>query len=219
MPPRARRVALALLVAAAPTALPRAALAAPCAAMKLSDYVALSDCTIGIFTFKGFDYDARTTGIDAMNITVTPVSGPGGVGFRFTFPDGELSSAGQARSLVIGFSAMDTSADPKIRAAMQTMQAQVTGSGVAEVVDPLPLSTRLQAGVTRLESEHVFPSPVHSVAFSARVTAETGVAVAGTSLLSAYTQTVKAVPEPSAAALVLGGALALAAARRRPRRR
>jgi hypothetical protein len=165
------------------------ALAGMCMPGTLADYLpggAMNGCTIGNYKVDVTSYGPGDTGIDASRIRVTPITGAPGL--QFTFPTGELTTAGANRSVSIEWTISDTASNASIRNAAQSMNASVTGAGRAEITNSqVALVTTLQAGIDHLSDGTKFPSPVNSVRFDSSIRVAMGIN-AGTATISSYKQ-------------------------------
>jgi hypothetical protein len=197
-----RIAALGLLLSAS------GAFAAPCAPGTWADYVALTDCTIGIFTLNNFTYTDTNTVLADTNIKVTPF----GLGLQFDITGYSVSGVGASKSVTLGW-AIGSGGVQLISAEHLSMTAERTGSGIDQVVDPLPISTYLDSGTTRLSDTKTFSPQVLTVSMSDQLKLDTGLANAGTAALTGFVVSFD-VPEPAAWTLLPFGLMALAIRRR-----
>ena len=189
------------------------AYAGACVPGTWADYTALTDCTIGVFTLSGFTYTDTNSVLADTNIKVTPFN----LGLKFALTDYSVSGVGASKSVTLNWSITSGGAQP-ILAEILDMAGTFTGSGIDQVVDPLPISTYLDSGTSRPSDTKKFSPAVFTVSVSDQVKLETGLANAGTATITGYTVTFD-VPEPGVWTLLPFGLLMVGAYRRCQRRR
>jgi hypothetical protein len=186
----------------------------------LEDYLAggkYNGATLGNYIVAATSFDARTSGLTAEGITVTPVVfAPNIVGLQFGTPG--FAGNGNGKDLIISWMLSDSGGAQSIKGAfLQMVDVTATGTGLITITDQsVGLSTSLGSGTNTPMAGVEFPA-TNSVSFSDRLFGQTGFQ-AGEATIRSYREMINA-PEPSSLVLGLIGAVGVAALARYDRRR
>ena len=189
-----KRVLFALVMVLSATE----AFAVPCIKQTWSNYLPLTDCTIGTNTLSQFTYTDSNSVLNANNILTSPV----GIGLVFDL----TGFNGTNKSVTLGFRI--TGAEPFI-AEDRSMVASITGSGSASVNFAREGGLFLDVATSRTMTEILFSPARQIVDVSDTLALESGVAVAGTAEITRISEQF-VVPEPASLLLVGSGLCAMA---------
>jgi hypothetical protein len=190
-----KRVLFALVIVLSATE----AFAVPCIKESWSNYLLLTDCTIGTNTLSQFTYTDPNSVLNANNI----LTSPGGIGLVFDL----TGFNGTNKSVTLGFRITGT--EPFI-AEERSMVASITGSGSASVNFAREGGLFLDVATSRTMTEILFSPARPIVDVSDTLALESGVAMAGTAEITRFSEQFVVVPEPASILLVGSGLCAMA---------